>query len=622
MIQIYKPENTNFKANGDMPLLPEKALVHATLNGAWSLELQHPIDGEGRWKYITEEAVVKAPSFNGEQLFRIKHTEKAETGVSAAAEPIFMDAREDCFLEDIRPTNKTGQEALNLMLAPNKKYSAKSDITVRSTAYYEYKNFIEALNGNEDNSFINRWGGEIFFNNYEVIVNKKQGNDYGVQILYGKNIKKDGIQEEVDTREVVTRIFPKAYNGYKSTNPVDSELINKYPTVKIATMTFDDVKMQQDASEEDRANGIIICETQKELDKALEEKCRQQYESGIDKPKLSMSVEIVLLENTEEYREYKELEKVGLGDTVHCKHSKLGITTDARVIELEYDCLKKKTTQVELGDYKYNYFNNVTSAANRIDNAIRPDGTVVGEQIQGLIDGVKAQMRAQSSAARKSNVRAVLFEDLDEQSPTYGALCLGTMGFQIASKRTVDGREWDWKTFGTGQGFVADLIVAGTMFADRIRGGELMSENYIEGLEGFKLDLNKGIIKAAQLLIETSAIGRVERGFRFNDGNLEILGVDGDVIASIHCCGSLPSTPEGLPSGWPSYTAFTGGTPKDSYSGGFWVRKDGNTVGISAKEMDMNGKTAKTGRIEFSDGTYIDLVNGVVVGGNAKEGAF
>ena len=622
MIQIYKPENTNFEANGDMPLLPEKALVHATLNGAWSLELQHPIDEEGRWKYITEEAVVKVPSFNGEQLFRIKHTEKAETGVSAAAEPIFMDAREDCFLEDIRPTNKTGQEALNLMLAPNKKYSAKSDITVRNTAYYEYKNFIEALNGNEDNSFVNCWGGEIFFDNYEIIVNKKQGNDYGVQILYGKNIKKDGIQEEVDTREAVTRIFPKAYNGYKSTNPVDSELINKYPTVKIATMTFDDVKMQQDASEEDRANGIIICKTQKELDKALEEKCRQQYENGIDKPKLSMSVEIVLLENTEEYREYKELEKVGLGDTVHCKHSKLGITTDARVIELEYDCLKKKTTQVELGDYKYNYFNNVTSAANRIDNAIRPDGTVVGEQIQGLIDGVKAQMRAQSSAARKSNVRAVLFEDLDEQSPTYGALCLGTMGFQIASKRTVDGREWDWKTFGTGQGFVADLIVAGTMFADRIRGGELMSENYIEGLEGFKLDLNKGIIKAAQLLIETSAIGRVERGFRFNDGNLETLGVDGDVIASIHCCGSLPSTPEGLPSGWPSYTAFTGGTPKDSYQGGFWVRKDGDAVGISAGELDVNGKLAKTGRLEFSDGTFVELVNGIVVGGNTKEGAF
>lgn len=629
MIQIYKPENTNFKANGDMPLLPEKALVHATLNGAWSLELQHPIDREGRWKYITEEAVVKVPSFNREQLFRIKHTEKAETGVSANAEPIFMGAREDCFLEDIRPTNKTGQEALNLMLAPNKKYSAKSDITVRSTAYYEYKNFIEALNGNEDNSFINRWGGEIFFNNYEVIVNKKQGNDYGVQILYGKNIKKDGIQEEIDTREVVTRIFPKAYNGYKSTNPVDSELINKYPTVKIATMTFDDVKMQQDASEEDRANGIIICKTQKELDKALEEKCRQQYENGIDKPKLSMSVEIVLLENTEEYREYKELEKVGLGDTVHCKHSKLGITTDARVIELEYDCLKKKTTQVELGDYKYNYFNNVTSAANRIDNAIRPDGTVVGEQIQGLIDGVKAQMRAQSSAAKKSAVRAVLFEDLDEKSPTYGALCLGTMGFQIAGKRTADGRDWDWKTFGTGQGFFADLIVAGTMVADRIRGGVLMSKNYEEGVNGFKFDLNEGLINAAQLLIETNKEGRMARGFRFNDGNLEILGVNGEINASIHICGSLPDNPDDIPSGWQDTTIFAGGEPNEFPYGGFWVTRGGKYAGISTSEfrfnpgkMTMNDKETKTGRLEFSDGTFVELVNGIVVGGNTKEGAF
>lgn len=629
MIQIYKPENTNFEANGDMPLLPEKALVHAALNGAWNLELQHPIDEEGRWKYITEEAVVKVPSFNGEQLFRIKHTEKAETGVSAAAEPVFMDAREDCFLEDIRPTNKTGQEALNLMLAPNKKYSAKSDITVRSTAYYEYKNFIEALNGNEDNSFINRWGGEIFFNNYEVIVNKKQGNDYGVQILYGKNIKKDGIQEEIDTREVVTRIFPKAYNGYKSTNPVDSELINKYPTVKIATMTFDDVKMQQDASEEDRANGIIICKTQKELDKALEEKCRQQYENGIDKPKLSMSVEIVLLENTEEYREYKELEKVGLGDTVHCKHSKLGITTDARVIELEYDCLKKKTTQVELGDYKYNYFNNVTSAANRIDNAIRPDGTVVGEQIQGLIDGVKAQMRAQSSAAKKSAVRAVLFEDLDEKSPTYGALCLGTMGFQIAGKRTADGRDWDWKTFGTGQGFFADLIVAGTMVADHIRGGVLMSKNYEEGVNGFKFDLNEGLINAAQLLIETNKEGRMARGFRFNDGNLEILGVNGEINASIHICGSLPDNPDDIPSGWQDTTIFAGGEPNEFPYGGFWVTRGGKYAGISTSEfrfnpgkMTMNDKETKTGRLEFSDGTFVELVNGIVVGGNTKEGAF
>lgn len=45
-------------------------------------------------------------------------------------------------------------------------------------------------------------------------------------------------------------------------------------------------------------------------------------------------------------------------------------------------------------------------------------------------------------------------------------------------------------------------------------------------------------------------------------------------------------------------------------------------MGISAGELDVNGKLAKTGRLEFSDGTFIELVNGIVVGGNTKEGVF
>lgn len=645
MIQIYKPENTNFNVNGDMPLLPDEATIHAVLNGAWSLELHHSIDEEGRWEYITEEAVVKLPSFNGEQLFRIKKKEKTETGVTAYAEPIFMDAKEDCFLQDIRPTKKTGQEALDIMLTPNRKYSAKSDIMERSTAYYEYKNFIEALNGNDDNSFIKRWGGEIFFNNYEVIVNKRQGNDYGVQVLYGKNIKKDGVEEEIDTQEIVTRIFPKAYNGYKSSDPVDSELVDKYPTIKIATMTFEDVKMRQDVSENDEENGIIICDTQEELDNALEEKCRQQYTLGIDKPKVSLSVELVLLQNVKEYEEYKDLETVGLGDIVHCKHSKLGIVTDARVVELEYDCMTEKTIQVILGDYQYNYFNNVTSMVNRIDTAIRPDGSVVGEQVEGILNGIKVQMMVQSTAAEKCTVKAIKLEDLDEKSPTYGAMCLGTMGFQIASQRTADGRDWDWKTFGTGQGFFADLIVAGTMLADRIRGGELISMEYEEGEKGFKLDLNNGIMKAVQLLIETKKKGRMEKGFRFKDGNLEVLGIDDKVIASIHCCGSLPDNPDDLPSGWPDKVVFAGGEPFESYSNGFWVEGreaagvrcnkleahadndmevfvGGNIEAEIRKKVIINKKETKTGRAEFSDGTYLEFVNGCLVGGNAKAGGF
>lgn len=475
MIQIYSPTNTNYDANGDMTLMPSEATVHPILNGAWEASLSHPLDAEGRWKYIVDEAVVKMPSFNGDQLFRVKKKEKNDSGITATMEPIFMDAMGDCFLTDVRPTNATGQEALNAMTTPNSKYSGQSDILVTATAYYQYKNLIEALNDGEDNCFLNRWGGEIIYNNFTVIVNQRAGGDYGVELRYGKNIPQDGMAEEVDFRDVITRIYPKAFNGYTMSNDgyVDSPLVNNYPTVKATTITYSDVKMRVDVQEGDEDSGVIICDTQEQLNAALTAKCNAEFEAGIDKPAVSISADMVLLQNTEQYKYYAVLETVSLGDTIHCINSHLDITTDARVIELEYDSIRQKVVSVVIGDYQYEYFNNVTSAAEKAESAIRNDGTVRADQIQGIINAQKANLRAMKDIAQTQEVRAVLFEDLDPNSPTFGAMCLGTMGFQIANERTADGRDWQWSTFGTGDGFFADYIVAGTMLADRIRGGTL-----------------------------------------------------------------------------------------------------------------------------------------------------
>lgn len=463
MIQIYKPINTNYNRNGDMVLFPSDFTVSAELNGTWSAEMTCPLDDEGRWKYIEDQAVVKAPSFNGEQIFRIISKSKSDSGVTAAMQPIFMDSMNDCFLVDVRPTDKTGQEALDIMTAPNSKYSAESDIGRRSTAYYQFKNLLEAINGGDDNSFLNRWGGEILFDNFKVIINERVGGDYGVELRYGKNIPANGMTEDIDMTAVITRIYPKAYNGYTMTNSgyVDSPLINNYPTVKIGTMTFDDVKMREDASEDDEENGVIVCDTQKELDAALKEKCEEQFEAGLDKPAVTISADMVLLQNTEEYKDFKVLEEVSLGDTIHCINNHLGIVTDARVIALTYDSVLKKVDSVTIGDYEYSYFNNVTSSVNRIDSAVRPDGTLIAEQIKGFIDGAWSQLRLQNTIAKKQDVRAILFEDLDADSETFGALSIGTQGLQISRKRTADGRDWVWTTALTAGGLIANIIKAG-----------------------------------------------------------------------------------------------------------------------------------------------------------------
>lgn len=490
MIQLYNPTNTDYTRNGDMTLLPASAEVHVILNGAWEATLEHPIDADGRWKYITEDAVVKMPSFNGEQLFRIKQTEKKDSGVSAVLEPIFYDSMDDCFLTDVRPVNKNGQEALALMTSPNSKYSGRSNIKKASTAYYEYKNLMEAINGDDDNSFINRWGGEILFDNFSVIINDRAGGDYGVELRYGKNIPQDGLTETVDTREVVTRIYPKAYNGHKLSGNgyVDSSLINSYPTIRTATMSFEDVKLAEDASEDDAENGVIICADQEALDKALTGKCKEQFELGLDKPKISISADMVLLSDTEDYKDYKVLETVSLGDTVHCRHNRLGIVTDARAIELTYDSLSKKVTDVVLGDFQRDYFSDVSSAVNRIDGAIRSDGTVMADKIAGFINGAVTRLGAQYNAAKKQDVLAILFENLDETSPMFGALAIGTQGILISRQRTSDNRGWEWTLAIDYSGIIADTIVAGVL-SDR------QGKNY------WDLDKNELVITKALLNI-------------------------------------------------------------------------------------------------------------------------
>lgn len=618
MIQIYSPENKDYEHNGDMTLMPEEAEIHVILNGEWTATIEHPIDDEGRWKYITDNAVVKMPSFNGEQLFRIQNKEKSDSGVSAELTPIFLDAKEDCFLVDVRPTEKSGQEALDIMTAPNNVYTAKSDIKKTSTAYYQTKNLIEAINGNDDNAFTKRWGGEILYNNYEVIVNERVGADRGVHVVYGKNIVKDGFSETIDMTDVVTRIVPKAYNGYMIEGEapwVDSPIIDKYPTVHYGVITFDDVKMRADASEDDEANGVIVCDTQEQLEKALTDKCIEQFDAGVDKPSITIEVNMELLQNTELYDDVKELETVSLGDTAHCSHSKLEIVTDARAIELTWDAVRNKVTSVKLGDFQYNFLDNASSVMNRVEQAIREDGSVIGQQIQGIINGVQAQMRAQSSIAKKQEVRAILFEDLDPDSPTFGAMCLGTLGFEIAGERTTDGRDWKWSTFGTGKGFYADFIVAGTMLADRIKGGtlELGGEDNGNGIarvmdatgkEIVRLDKD-GVYAIGSYVCEN--VGGLNRRTEIRSGSIMFSKKD-------------KSNPIFVESSGDAIVVRSGGTFDDATGSTTLLTISKSSMTNAIDQVYEGGMLAKTGRAEFSDGTYLDIKNGRIVGGNTKEG--
>lgn len=459
MIQAYLASNTMLDMNGDSVLLPTSCKLSAKLNGSWQLDLAHPLDSLGRWKYIEENGVISVPSFLGErQLFRIDTLNKTDTEVTVVAYPVFFDSADDCFLLDVRPTMKNGQEALNIMMEGSK-YSGVSDITTGSTAYFVRRNLMDAINGEEEPSFIQRWGGEILYDNYTVIINERVGGDYGVEVRYGKNMS--GINYKIDMSEIITRIIPVAYNGYTLGGEmpcVDSGNIDKYAKIYTKEIKFEDVKLTEDANEDEES-----FDTLEELRRELIRRCEEMYLNGVDLPKVTIEVDMVDLSRYGEYAGIRDLEMVGLGDTVHCIHSKLDITTASRVIELVWDCIRDIPDTIVLGDFQYNYFEELSQSLQAVQKIMGPGNTVVAERVQGVLNAINTQLRYQKNIAQRQDVRAILFEDMDLSSPGYGAMAIGTQGFQIASRRTQDGRDWDWTTAFTAKGGYADTLIAGIL---------------------------------------------------------------------------------------------------------------------------------------------------------------
>lgn len=462
MVQLYKSTNTDYDMNGDYTLSPLSCIFECNLNDAWLLSIENPIDQS--LDDFTIGAVIGVPTpYGDKQLFRIYDVTKDDDGIIASAFPIFLDARNDCFLWDVRPSNVTGQTALNQMIT-NKKYSASSNITKTSTAYYVQKNLIEALNGDDDNAFLKRWGGEIAYDNYEIIVNDRIGSDNGLKVEFGFNLL--GVEEQINNEDIVTRIIPKAYNGYILPNneTVDSPLINNYPIVYTRVLEYQDIKLIDDAQEDDAENGITVCNTLEELYAALRTRANKEFENGIDLPQITYNVDMVDLSKTDLYKYYKDLLKVNLGDTVHVKHRKLGIETSARVIRLTYDCIAKKVESLVLGDYEANYFNDVSSITNSASQVINTsNNTLMADKIAGIINLLNTSLRAQKDIAQKQDVRAILFEDLDTDSPTFGALCIGTQGIQIAKERNETNTDWKWGTAIDFQSINADYIITGIL---------------------------------------------------------------------------------------------------------------------------------------------------------------
>lgn len=482
-IEYYKGNNTNYEFDGDVTLVPNKAIFDITMNGICEIEINHPYDKEGRWKIINGNGVIKAPTpYSKGQLFVIYSIDKnmLTTGLKIKARHIFFDLYYST-TEDIRAVNCNCQRALDILFNGTK-FTGHSNIKKINTCYFVKQNRIEAINGsNKDNTIINRWGGEIFLDNFNVYINERIGEDKGLEILYGTNMLDLGLKE--NRKDIVTRIKPVAFNGIRLPELfIDSPLISKYRIVYEKYIEFSNLKFKGDLQNEseDTEDGSIIFETKEELYNALREECKKLFENGIDKPKITGNVKVAALSNTEKYKFVKDLVNINLGDTLTAKHLDLDIDIKVRCVGYKWDILKEKYIDVTIGDVVKNYFQNQSDTTQKVNSILNENGTVKSSELEGAINALKAPLLAQKSRAKKSDVVAWIQEVLDPNDPDYGCLQGGTKGILLSDERLDDNSDWNFKTAVTPKGIIADWII-----------GKLRTV-LIENMDAsFQMDLNK-----------------------------------------------------------------------------------------------------------------------------------
>lgn len=365
-IIAYDMCETNFNHNGLRILSPKSGTITETLNGDYSLTLEHPLDDDGAWQSLLEFNIIKACG----QLFRIykKSTKLQSSGVATRtvyAQHIFYDLAHK-LVKSCDITGMAGQQALDTIIAnifdddidgayKMYEFSRYSDITnvVGASTTFQLTSPIACMIG-EDNSFINRLGGELYRDNfYFSICNKKEGSQTNAfNIVHGINMLE--IEEVVDYSEFCTYLHTEDNYG------------NMYAVAYVPNGRFP----------HNYALGKMFNYNENNIE-ALHQDMSSYFEERWT-PKITYTVKFANLKNAELYKDFINLANYNVGDSGTIYSEELEINTNQTIIEKKIDILTGETTSITLGNFprsltrKERYSNTITRADNIIDKVVSP----------------------------------------------------------------------------------------------------------------------------------------------------------------------------------------------------------------------------------------------------------
>ena len=451
LIRLYEQDTTDFSNNGLKILNPTSAKITRNLiEYTYQLELTHLLDEKGMM--LTEERIL---GYNG-QYFRISSIRRNLKEVSVIAKHIFFDLNKN-FIEDINIKNKTGSMALAHILGGTSyphSFSATSDIDTVASSRLVRKNVVSALIGDTDNSFINRWGGELDIDGFTFKLNEQIGKDDGYTIRYGKNLT--GLDLQLNMLEVVTRIRPVGFDGIEIDGLyVDSPYIDNYALPIIKEIKYENVKWTGSPNYEEREDddSYIYDNLAEAQAKLIELATNEFIVNEIDLPKTTINIEFIELSKTEEYKHLKFLQNINIGDTVHIYHKPLDINLKSRCIEYVYDCILNKYETITLGSYTKNFFTKTQNTNNTLDNVsniyeTKADSMSKIESVNGSISALVGRVSSTESKITDEAITNTVKQNFYTKTETDGKVTIvqnsmnssiTQLSNQIATKVDVNG---------------------------------------------------------------------------------------------------------------------------------------------------------------------------------------
>lgn len=411
-----------------------------------------------------------------DQYFRIydTHTDTRNSLVTAYARHISYDymgnMTKQCNLEGVDVQNALAQIHNAMVLTEDRDIITDLEGTI--TEDYSFKNGIEILM-DPDTGLIHKLEAKLVRDNEDFFLLKNEVIDRGVIIAHGKNLL--GVDLRENDENVVTRIVPIGTDkeGNQMLLPevyVDSPNISVYPTINVQKLEVHEAKVSDDMT----------------VDQAYEkmrEAAKAEYDKGADGVGMTLDVNFVQLGDTEEFKQYKNLQQVFLYDTITIRHQPTGFETKAQVAEYEWDAILERYNRLKTGDVL-----EVTGAT--IAGFQLPNGGISGTKLTpNAVDGTR--LRDLSVTNAKIGTAAITYAKI--ASATIALLQADAIKAAIAEiEKVVSG------TVETNE-LYASIIQAVTASIDKVTSGQITTN-----------DLYAQIIKAVALEIGHVTAGQVE----------------------------------------------------------------------------------------------------------------